>query len=551
MDYKILHPGMHSALLYSPSESRIKRAYVSKLFEWIETLPTTTDKWRRDFLVLESHDDWIRDISFSPDGQLFASASDDKTVRVWDADTGTTQHTFAKHRDWVYSVAIASTGMIASCADERTVKLWDVNTGCSHITFQKTPQTVEHLRFSPDESKLIASMPRIIRIYDLTKNEHRDLRPPVSGITVYTRLSPDDRFVASASRREPTIYIWDPTTFESTHKLEDHDEPINALIFSPNSQLMASCSEDSTVIIWDTETWRVVHRLACGGDVHSCSFFPSGSRLVSTSSNDEIRIWCMKTGRLEDVIRGYGFPAKVVAVSPDSRYIASAGDDGVIRFWFSYHHEAESFQGHNQAPPNTRRRSGESITAVTISPSGKYIASAGVYGEIRLWDGETGQRLHEDTHRTHKEGINSLMFSSDECTLASASEDCTLQLWDVANWELIRILKARNRPVLCATFSPDGKLIASGSDDPDVRVWSVEGEVLEVLRGHWRCCRTVAFSCDGRLLVSAGDDRCIFVWRVSDWKQFRDPIKTGVAIVCVAISPDSTQILASTRKGEL
>ena len=74
---------------------------------------------------------------------------------------------------------------------------------------------------------------------------------------------------------------------------------------------------------------------------------------------------------------------------------------------------------------------------------------------------------------------------------------------------------------------------------------------MEVLRGHTRCCRTVAFSHDGRLLVSGGDDKRILVWRVEDWKQFRDPIKTGVAIVCVAISPDSTQILASTRKGEL
>ncbi|MDZ8050815.1 MAG: NB-ARC domain-containing protein [Aulosira sp. ZfuCHP01] len=161
-------------------------------------------------------------------------------------------------------------------------------------------------------------------------------------------------------------------------------------------------------------------------------------------------------------------------------------------------------------------------TTVAFSPNGEILAIGDGTGKINLWQilgskgltVEIGQPLF--TLKEHQAWIWSVSFSPDGKTIASASEDCTVRLWNVKTGESLRILHGHTGMVSSVTFSPDGQIVASGSADLTIRLWDVNtGECLKILCGHNHQVRTIAFSPDGQTIASASDDQTIGLWQVS------------------------------------
>jgi WD40 repeat protein len=108
-------------------------------------------------------------------------------------------------------------------------------------------------------------------------------------------------------------------------------------------------------------------------------------------------------------------------------------------------------------------------------------------------------------------------FSPDGKTLASGSDDNTIKLWDVATGKEQATLKGHTAWVASVAFSPDGKTLASGGDTT-VRLWDMEGKELATLKGHTKGVNSVAFSPDGKTLASGSQDKTIKLWDVSPAK---------------------------------
>ncbi|KAK3292420.1 uncharacterized protein B0H64DRAFT_365317 [Chaetomium fimeti] len=186
-----------------------------------------------------------------------------------------------------------------------------------------------------------------------------------------------------------------------------------------------------------------------------------------------------------------------------------------------------------------------SIVSIAFSPDGKTLASGSNDSTIQLWDGVTGRERQTLQGHTHR--VQSIAFSPDGKTLASGSDDRTIRLWDAVTGRERQTLKGHTRGVQSIAFSPDGKTLASGSDDRTIRLWDgVTGRERQTLEGHNDWVRSIAFSPDGKTLASGSDDSTIQLWDGVTGRE-RQTLKGHTrAVRSIAFSPDGKTLVSGS-----
>ena len=507
--------------------------------------------------TLPGHTDDVRSVAYSRDGRSLASAGYDRTIKLWDAETGQLIRSLATGTIVLGVVFHPDGTRLVSAGYDRAVTLWDTATGQPIRTLPGHTRSIEELVLSPDGKTLASSsLDGTVRLWDIgTGSPIRTLQDHRADACGGMAFSPDGKTLASAGGGEPTIRLWDIATGRLVRSLGEDGPagpagtPLSSrqraaaqrywripVAFSPDGRILASGAGDGTIQLWDAATGSPVRPLRDHHDldlVSALAFSPDGKTLASIRrTGQKIGLWNPTTGHLRSTITGHTSVIWDIAFSPDSVHLASACSDTMVRIWDTTRdQEARSLAERDE------------VKDVAFAPDGSYLLVANRDRTVTLRDLATGQVSR--VFRGHTDMVHCVAISHDGRRAASGGEDRSVRIWEVATGEALRVIPDHAGSVLDLAFSPDGKTLASASEDRTVRLWdAATGREIQTLKGHSYGVVGLAFSSDGQILASGGKDGFVLLWDPSSGRQVRALEAQKAGIRSLALSPDGRWLAA-------
>ena len=477
--------------------------------------------------TLTGHRDQVQLLVYSSDGKILASAGrrrDDNTIRLWNVQTGELLHTITGHPDRIDSIAYSPDSLtFASGGRDAKIRLWDAHTGELIKTITTDMKYVTSLVYSPDGGTLASGSWWNENIYLWNVDTGELLRTLTGRADKVGSLTyaPDGKTLAS-ERTNGTIQFWDTHTGKLVKTISGHTFFARSVTFSPDGGVLASSEmADYTIPLRDVQTGALLKTLV-GHTDHACSlrYSPDGKIIASGSWDGPIRLWDMQTGALLRTLIGHKEGAPSIAYSPDGTVLISGSWDNTIRFWDPHTGELMRTLTGN----TTDVEATQGVRSISLSRDGQTLAAATDEQVIRLWDAHTGDVKATLTGGHTRSGAV-VAFSPNKSLLASGSDDGTIRLWNTTTGELLLTFPEQPNneisSVMSIAFSPDGQTIVNGCWKKIYISDLTTGKHIATLIGHTDWVRSLSFSPDGKILASGSDDGTVLLWEVSDGKRRR------------------------------
>lgn len=523
------------------------------------------------------HSDDINKVCFSPNNRYIASCSADKTIRLWDFDSGKELKTFYDS-DEVYSVSFSKDGKYLISGGRAGARLWEIETG----KFTQISTTETQFAEITDDNKYIAAASSIdgkLALFPLMQDTKKKLLLGHTGYLFCAKISPNGKYLASGGD-DKTIKLWNISSGSLIKTFIGHKDGIDAINFTPDSKYIISGgqTDDKTIKIWDISSGKLVKSLTGhSNSVTSICTTPDGKQIISACYDGAIKFWDFETGKntktypeqfLEDVFS--------IGLSSTGKYLVSGNSNKTIRIIDLETDKNIALLPGDKAEMGQAFFSPDGKSAINFSRDLTVNENGVSNRNIRHWNWDGSEKIKKDDLfeelekrvndswgdiervsfsdnyenavclystggvskieilnlingsstipfeiKDNSTGTGHIAFSTNRKVLALGEYNYNVKIWRFDNNLTLQSTIASHKSSLDAiALSPDGSLLATGGEDMyplmTVKLWSTEtGKKIATFTGHTNSINSVSFSPDGKYIASASSDGNIKIYDVA------------------------------------
>jgi WD40 repeat protein len=549
--------------------------------------------------VINAHPSEVSAAVFTPDSRIFATASYDGTLKLWDGRTGKPLRTLAGHQNLVLSLAISPDGnTLASGASDNTIRFWDVPADAPTSSWLGHTAAINDLAVRPDGLFVVSvGDDKIVRVWDRKTGKLLQSLEGHAAEILQAAFRVDGNQWASGDS-SGVVTLWTPGKYLDEDPtigrvLFAHPGAISGISFAPNNQTVLTAGRDGTVKQWqlnvpphrtlaeatkpvavaDVEAVPVasvsgqivavasnsasfvsggpdgivrVFNAADGaarelldqpGAVRSLTISPNSTLVASGSEAGAVKLWNLADGADRLQLLGHDGPVRGVVFHPDNLRLATTGEDGTIRFWKL------------PTPPQLMAGHTAPVEALALAPNQQFFVTGGRDNSVRLWNGTSGAAVATGTG--HLSPVGSAAFRADSAQFATGDSAGVVRFWNGTNATSTGILGAHTAPVTGIAWHPAGERFVTTAADGTARLWRFPLTPQRTLPGHTELVNAVALAPDGKFVATASADQTVRLYDLAAGTQLRQIVAQGGVMTALDFSPDGATVAAANATGSI